>query len=219
MACGREIFEGDFCKECKDSLPFNDKKICDHCGRAVKFAEDYCSTCKGTLVSLDKCRSVFNYQPPISTLIKKMKYDNCRYLADVFSSYLSSLYFKNYFNADYLTYVPMTEKARKKRGYNQSQLLAQSLSAKIGVPVAHCVVKTKETTRQAKLNRADRLKNLIDVFKINDKKLIKDKKVVIVDDVTTTGATSQAVAELLKKAGALQVYLITVASVPPFDKY
>ena len=113
----------------------------------------------------------------------------------------------------------MTEKAKRRRGYNQSELLAKSLSEKIGVPTLECLAKVKETKGQVTLRRSERFKNLIEAFRVTDKKAVKGKTVVIVDDVTTTGATAQALAELLKKSGALKVYLLTVASRPPIDKY
>lgn len=219
VACGKEIFEGDFCKDCKEKLPFNDKIVCEHCGRKIIAPENYCTTCKGKLIYTDKGRSVFNYQPPVNVLIKKMKYGNGRYLADIFSSYLSVTYFKNYFNADLVTYIPMTEKSEKKRGYNQSKLLAEFTAKRINLPIEHCLKKIKETTRQAKLSKAERLKNLQGAFKVVDKKTVNGKSILVVDDVTTTGSTGEAVAEKLKRAGAKNVYLLTVASVPPIDKY
>ncbi|MBE5737242.1 MAG: ComF family protein [Clostridiales bacterium] len=220
LNCGREVFEGqEFCEECLKTLPYNDGAICDHCGRKLVVFSNYCSTCKGKLVDLDKCRSVFNYAPPINKLIKHAKYDNAKYLLDYFAKQLSNLYFQSYFNADYLTFVPMTKKAEKRRGYNQSKLLAEKLCERINVQVLDCLVKTKETKRQATLTANERRKNLTDAFKVVDKKSIKGKSVLIVDDVTTTGATAQILAQKLKGVGATNVYLITVASVPPFDKY
>lgn len=219
IACGKEIFDGKFCDDCLKDLPFNDGIICEHCGRKVIGAEQYCSTCKGILVSVDKCRSAFNYAPPISTLIKKMKYKNGRYIAEMLAEYLVPLYFKNYFNVDYLTYIPMTEKARKKRGYNQAELLARAVSRDVNVPVIDCLIKIKDTDRQAKLGREERLNNLNDAYKVMNKKLVKDKSILIIDDVSTTGATAQVAADKLKRAGVKYVYLLTVASVPPIDMY
>lgn len=220
LNCGAEVFdEQAFCDDCLKTLPYNDKAICDHCGRKLNVFSHYCSTCKGKLTSLDKCRSCFNYAPPISKLIKNAKYGNARYLIEYFAEQMSGVYFQNYFNADCLTFVPMTEKAERKRGYNQSRLLAEKLSAIINLPVIDCLQKKKETKRQATLNKEQRQKNLLDSFKVKSKKEIANKSIVIIDDVTTTGATAQVIAETLKKAGALRVYLITVASVPPFDKY
>lgn len=219
LSCNKEIFEGHFCKSCEDKLPFNDKTVCNHCGRKVKAQEEYCSTCKGVLVDVDTGRSAFTYEEPISTLIKKLKYYNGRYIADILGEYLSAVYFKNYFTADVIVYVPMTKRAEKKRGYNQSKLLAEALAKRVNLPITDCLIKDKETERQATLDKNKRLKNLQDAFKVADKSNIKGKSVVIVDDVTTTGATAQAVAYKLKKAGAIKVYLITVASVSSKDGY
>lgn len=218
--CGIEIFDGEyFCEQCKDKLPFNDGLICQHCGRKVEAPTDYCLTCKNTLVSVDKSRSVFVYEKPISQMISKAKYFGKRYYLEIFATYMSNVYFKHYFNADIITFVPMTEKAKAKRGYNQSQILAELLAKRINLSVFYGVEKKKETERQAKLNRAQRLKNLTDAFKINDKNQIKEKSVIIIDDVTTTGSTAEALATKLKKAGASEVFLLTVASVPSFTKY
>lgn len=218
--CGKEIFDGKyFCTECEEKFPYNNKYICSHCGRQTIAATAYCSTCSEVLTAIDRGRSVFTYEGDIPLLIMGMKYDNRRYLVDYFAEKLSFLYLQNYFNADYLTYVPMTDDAKSRRGYNQSELLAQKVSELTGVPVSHCVIKVKETKRQAKLKRKERLKNLEGAFKINDKTSVKGKTFVIIDDVSTTGATAQAVAERLKKAGAQYVYLLSVASTPPYDKY
>lgn len=220
VICGKEIFEDKYvCEECEKELPFNNGAICDHCGRKVISFENYCSTCKGILVSLDTCRSVYSYEKPISGLIKKAKYNDARYLLEFFAQDLANIYLQNYFNADYLTFVPMTEKAERKRGYNQSKILCEAVSKKTGVPIVDCLKKVEETKRQATLNRKERLKNLEKAFRVYNRKLLKDKKIVIVDDVTTTGATAEIIASRLKKAGAKQVFLITVASTPPIDKY
>lgn len=220
VVCGREIFNDKyFCEKCEKELPINSGAICDHCGRKLKVAREYCTTCKGNLVNVDKCRSVYVYDKQIKLLIQKMKYGNARYLVDLFAEQMSLLYLKNYMNAQAVVYIPMTKKAFDKRGYNQSQLLAQSFAKIVNLPVLDCMIKTKETIRQAKLGRTDRRKNLIDCFRVVDKKAVKDKKVVIIDDVTTTGSTAEVVAEKLKKAGATKVFLMSVASVPPKCQY
>ncbi len=221
LLCEREIFDKDkyFCEDCEKQLPFNDGPICAHCGRKVIAPERYCTTCKGYLVSLDLSRSCFSYEKPIDKLIKNAKYAGKQYLLDYFAQRLALLYLKNYFNADGFIYIPMTKRAERKRGYNQSKILAQKLSESTNVPLLHCVDKVKETKRQATLSRAERLKNLEGAFKVVDKGAVKDKTLVIVDDVTTTGSTAEIIAKILKKAGAEKVYLVTVASTPPIDKY
>lgn len=218
--CGREIFNDRyFCDECTLKLPYNDDAKCNHCGRKTLAPVDYCSTCINFLASFDMCRSPFVYDKPISTLIKNFKYKNQPYLADVFAEFLSATYYKNYMSADLVTFVPMTDKAKKKRGYNQSELLARSFSSITAIPVEEVIVKAKETERQAKLNRNERLKNLAGAFRVANQKLVKDKSVLIIDDVTTTGATAEIISDKLKRAGAKRVYVLTVASVPPKNNF
>ncbi len=220
ISCNREIFgSGYFCEKCKGKLPIIDGTICEHCGRKLKNAQNYCTTCKGKLVNLDKSRSVYSYSPPISALIKRMKYNNGRYLAQAFAEDLANLYFKSYINADLALFVPATKKALKKRGYNQSELLTKEFCKITNLPYSSCLEKVKETDRQATLSKEERLKNLNGAFKIKDKSQIKGKKVVVIDDVTTTGATAETLAMTLKKSGAKEVVLLTVASVPPKDGY
>ena len=218
--CGKEIFDGKFfCEDCESKLPYIARNFCGHCGRELNVSADYCSTCKNVLVSIDKARSVFRYAQPVSRLIKKAKYENGKYIIDYFAKKLTFLYLSNYFRSEVVCCVPMSKKRLKKRKYNQSEILAKKVSEKISVPFSDCIEKTKETERQARLGRKDRLKNLIDTFKVIDKKAVRGKNVLLIDDVSTTGATGEAVAQKLKKAGALRVHLLTVASVQPKDGF
>ena len=218
--CGKEIFsDGYFCESCEKSFPFNNGKVCNHCGRQVYNETEYCLSCKNTYTEVDRARSVFNYAPPVSDLIKKFKFNNKRYLAEIFAKYLKTEYDKNGFNAELIVFPPMTDRAKRKRGFNQTELLARYLSEQTGVPYADNFVKVKETDNQVNLTRELRLKNLIGAYKIVDKKKVKDKTVLILDDVMTTGATTEALAKLLKKAGARKVLALTVASVPSEKAY
>lgn len=218
--CGREIFEEKiFCSECENNLPYNDVNICDHCGRKTLSPTEYCLTCKEKLVDLDKGRSAFNYEQPIVQLIHRAKYRDGRFLCREFGKILVTIYFKNYFNADFITYIPMTKKDERKRGYNQTRLIANALSEQVNVPVIDCLEKVKQTSRQAKLTRDERLENLKGAFKVKTRKIVNGKKVLIIDDVTTTGATLSLIATKLKKAGAEKVFSLTVASVGAREGY
>ena len=218
-ACGREIFGDEyFCADCEKALPVADGNICAHCGRKTDVPEDYCRSCKNRLTAIDKGRSAFFYDKPVSDLILKSKYGGGRYLLDMFAEYLAAVYFKNYFSADIICYVPMTEKAERKRGYNHSKLIALKFSELTGVKVGHCISKIKDTERQAKLTGRERAVNLAGSFRVTDKAAVRGKAVLLVDDVTTTGATAQEIGSVLKTAGAKTVYLITVASVPEVHK-
>lgn len=211
--CGDEVFDGEyFCQRCKKKLPYNSGKICNHCGRPTDFDTEYCLTCKNNLTHFERSRSVFIYNGEIARLIKKFKYNNARWLAEVFAKELSVLYYKSYFNADCLVPVPMDENSLKRRRYNQTVLLANELSQIIGLPVNDCVEKRRKTEHQAGLNRLGRLQNLKDGFRVADKKAIAGKSALIIDDVTTTGATAEVLATTLLGGGAKTVNVITVAT-------
>ena len=212
--CGKEVFGKErFCKECFDNLPFLEDKICAHCGRRVKASTNYCLSCKNKQTDIDLARSVFDYSDAVRLMIHKLKYKGKRYLARIFAPYLANVYWKNYFNSDLIVYVPMFRKDQRKRGYNQSKLLAKELSKLINVPVFDGLTKTKRTSKQVGLKRKERKVNLKGAFKLTSKKEIIDKSILIVDDVMTTGATVERIAELLKKKGAKIVKALTVASV------
>lgn len=212
--CGAEIFEGYFCAACENDLPFNDGAICSHCGRKLETTAPVCGTCKNRLTDLDAGRSVFLYEGTAAELIKRFKYANERYLARVFAVYLAKLYEESGFVADAAVSVPMLEEDEKKRGYNQTVLLAEAFSAMTGLPALSPLVKKKTTEHQSQLSGRDRLKNLESAFKVSGKDSVEGRSLIIVDDVTTTGATLQAVAKELKRNGAARVYALTAASVP-----
>jgi len=217
--CGVEIFGGDtlakelFCEECYKSLPFNNGNICTHCGRSTVNAEQRCNDCAGFETTFKAARSPFYYATPINKLVRKQKYDNHRYLAKVFGVFLAEYCIKFFSDAEFITFVPMTKEKLKERGFNQSELMAKDVSLKTGIPYGDALEKVKETERQARLGRDERLSNLEGSFKVRNRALIDGKTVLLIDDVLTTGATAEAVSKALKKGGAKEIYVLTVASV------
>ena len=217
-ACKEENFNGEyFCPTCEKQFVYILENKCDHCGRLTSKPTLFCDDCTGKNIEFDTARSVFEYQEPISSLIKGFKYDGKRYLGEVFASKMLKVFLSNFSSANVLTYVPMTETKLKQRGYNQSKLLAEELSRLTNVEVMELAIKKKDTKAQATLSAKERKKNLKTSFKIN-KKLAKDKNVVIVDDVLTTGSTADVLAKGFKDAGAKSVNVITISSVSFLNK-
>ena len=213
--CGREIFGGGhFCKTCAAELPYNGGGICLHCGRQVKESAPVCPACENRLPDLDAGRSPFVYQGGVADLIRKFKYGGARWLAEVFAPYLAETWEKSGFRADVALWVPMTAKEQKKRGFNQSELLAGEFSLLTGIPALGLLEKKRETARQAGLGGEARRKNTEGAFRTAEKGGAAGKTLLVLDDVTTTGATLQAAANALKRQGAERVYALTIASVP-----
>ncbi len=210
--CGREVFGGErVCGKCRGALPWNDKNICPLCGRKVG-EPGICLECKKKRLIVDKARSVLLHEGEAARLVslaKKTKYFY-RTAAELMLPFLDE------FGADALIFVPMTEKACKKRGYNQSRLIAEELSRRGGVPVLDAVTKTRETGTQKSLGRAEREKNLEGCFHVFNRKGVKNKRLLIIDDALTTGSTVSELATVLKRAGAKEVDALTLTSV--YDK-
>lgn len=212
-ACDEENFNGDyFCDNCKKTLPIIKENKCYHCGRLTAYSMEYCDSCIDKNIYYDKARSLFSYEEPISYLVQNFKYNGNLYLADIFCDYFLEIFFSNFADTDIITFVPTTKKSLTKRGYNQSEILADRLSKKINLPVVSTAIKTKETNRQVTLNYHERKENLIGVFKF-DKVDIKGKNILLIDDVLTTGSTADILAKIYKKNKANKVYVLTIASV------
>ncbi len=114
-------------------------------------------------------------------------------------------------SADIITFVPSSKKSYKKRGYNQSEYLARLISKNINIPVAYCLKKDINSKDQIGLNGIERWLNVRDSFKVYNKDYIKNKKIILIDDVLTTGATSFYCANELKKNGAKEIFILTAA--------
>ncbi len=213
-ACDKEIFNGGyFCDDCKKEIFKITKNKCNHCGRKTAYLVEYCQSCALKNLEFNFARSVYDYNGLIPKLIQNLKYEGKLYLAEIFASQLKEIYFSEFFACDVVVGVPMTKFAKRKRGYNQSYILAKKLAKLINVEYSEKIIqKVKETERQATLDVNERLKNLKGCFKINKKEL-NNRDVLIVDDVLTTGSTCNYLSKLLHINGAKNVYVLTIASV------
>lgn len=211
--CAKEIFDdGDFCDECKKEVHLNDGIICSNCGRITNIPTKRCYSCSGEW-AVDKARSAFLYEDGAEKLIKSLKYGRRKYIAEILAPYLKDVYIKNLFTPDVITFVPMHKKKQKARGFNQAELLAENLAKLVDNRSIALLTKIKETPEQKSFDKKERQENLISCFKVTNKTLVKGKRILVIDDVLTTGATAHAVAKVLKRVGAKSVYLLTVASV------
>lgn len=216
--CGREVFENErICRQCERALPHNYGVICPCCGRKVREA-GVCLECKQKPLVLKKARSCFLHEGEAVTLVHRFKKGD-KYLYRTLVAALYPLFEREFSDIDMLTFVPMTEQAFKKRGYNQSRLLAEELTHKSGKEFFDGVRKTRETQAQKTLGRKEREENLKGSFHISFRKKLKGKHVLIVDDTMTTGATANELATVLLRAGAQSVSLITVTSVEKKDPF
>ena len=155
---------------------------------------------------------MFSYEGAVQQAILDMKFANLGSYAKVFAKYLVFLAEKHNLSYDLVTFAPMSKKALRHRRYNQAQLLAKYFCAILGKDalLTEAIVKVKDTAAQEKLSKSERKTNLIGAYDICAD--VEGKRVLVIDDVKTTGATLNECAKVLKKAGATEVIAITVAS-------
>ncbi len=215
FCCNNELSsesEYGLCGDC--DLPVN-TQFCLKCGRALNNMAHYCTDCMNNSKAFDKARSAFELSDNIRKVLYRFKYGGCGYLAKFLALYLRDVYLSSDFNADVITFVPIHKSRKRRRGYNQSQLLSKELSLLTGIPVEELLIKTRKTKPVSKLKAADRLKEIEGSIELSGNADAScGKTVLLIDDVFTTGTTANVCSLLLKsKGGADKVFVLTAASV------
>ncbi|MBQ7977044.1 MAG: ComF family protein [Clostridia bacterium] len=216
LICGDDLKEKqdiEICDACKFKLQFlSDTTTCARCGAPITGQGQYCLNCQNGDCEFDIARSVFVYEGEIRHLIAGLKYNNKPYLSRTLSQYIAEKYKELGWEADLIVPVPLSSARKKWRGYNQAELLAEGVSDVIGVPInTETLIKIKDTDAQATLNLSERRKNLRESFKVMDKYAVKGKRILLIDDVMTTGSTASACTHELKKAHASRVMVLSIA--------
>ncbi|MCD6271021.1 ComF family protein [bacterium] len=210
--------EGEiFCKDCLALVTLLDNSCCPGCGSyKINLPGEFCSICKKEL-HLDGLISAAPYNDPlIKKTISLFKYPP--FAKDLAKSFafliISQLRLQNNkFGEFILSYIPLDRASLRRRGFNQSKLLVQELGKELNLPVYTLLEKIKKTKPQKNLNKEERKENVQNAFCVVEdaKELVQNKKIIIVDDVYTTGATLNEAARVLKQAGAKKIWGITIA--------
>ena len=216
----KKIVENDkvFCSRCWKKLQFIQLPHCVKCNEPLEFNIDknlLCSKClNNKKIYYDKVISVFIYNKTISKAIFAFKFYRKIFLANFFVFFMKKR-MKDFPNQiDYIALIPMHLKKMRQRGFNQSLLLAVELSKETKIPIIKNLLrKNKHTKNQISLKGKERKKNLKNAFIFNPdhKDLIKNKNILIIDDVFTTGTTINECAKILKDQKAKKVFALTIA--------
>jgi len=220
--CGKIISEENgICSECFNEITFITEPYCKICGRPFEEIigankNMICPNClKKSKRYFRYSRSAIKYETISKNMILAFKFLDKTENAKVFAKWLQ-IAGRDIFNdgVDVLIPVPLHYKRLVQRRYNQSAILAKELSSLISVPVdVKSLIKHKPTKPQVSFSSAGRRNNIKDAFSVKYPHNIKDKRVVLIDDVQTTGSTLNECAKVLSLAGASSVDFLTVASV------
>ena len=204
------------CAGCLNKIPFLVSPLCTVCGTPFATEGGLDHTCGHCLTHspFHICRSATHFAGPMQELIHRFKYGNrvhlCQPLGLMAAASLAP--FCSTAAPDLIVPVPLHRKRLRQRGFNQSQLIGQVLAKKWRVPLEiGNLRRVRWTEPQTSLDARDRVSNVKGAFAVKDSRRLEGKRVLLVDDVLTTGSTMRACAESLREAGVAAIFAVTVA--------
>lgn len=212
--CGTPSLTGDpLCDKCLGSLELISGSRCDICGEAFAPGTDAhtCGDCATERPNFEEARAWLKFQAPVNSIIHLFKYKRGFYFLDWMVSGMVETFRREYAGREFdlVAPIPLHWRRLLTRGYNQALILAKPIGRKLKMKVAPgALSRTGNTPPQVGLSRNQRKENLKKAFAIKDPKRVAGKKILLVDDVITTGATVDEAARVLKKAGAREVRVL-----------
>lgn len=206
---------GLVCGECQSRLVYVKNPRCKKCGKPVENpGKEFCGDCNKKKHYYNAGRVVWVYTKEMRQSIYRFKYDNKREYADFYVSELVRLYggWIKRLEVDAILPIPLHKSKYRKRGFNQAQVLSEAIGRELKIPVlSDILVRNKNTTAQKNLNDKERQENVKNAFKIVQNE-VQLKKILLVDDIYTTGSTIDAAASILKGDGIEEVYFICLCT-------
>lgn len=194
-----EIFPNHTCIVCKTEI--NKSKnpyICDACTETLPLRKETVGA-----------QAPFSYKSPITELILRFKYNAEGDVAKMVAPFMADCNI----DTQVLIPVPLSPERLKQRGYNQALLLAKEVSVISKIPVKEALVRVKKTTAQKHMRLEERQRNLAGAFRVKSPKAVRGKRVLLIDDVYTTGTTATECTRALLRAKAANVQVLTIARV------
>ena len=217
-SCETPLLEWDgdtyLCPSCTATIARLVPPWCVRCGEPLASDMiDLCERCAAQEVPFERLRSFGRYDGVLADLIRALKFGGERALVRQLADYLNEvadLEMRERMQA--ITFVPMTRRAVRARGFNQAELLARQLGRRLSKPVISALCKVRETRPQVELSAAERQENLREAFMA--RKDPRYGRILLVDDVYTTGATLMECSRALRAAGYEKIYALTLARAP-----
>lgn len=212
FGCNAQLYRGEktLCTVCRNQLPFTEYNFKD---------ENRIDRLFYGRVDVQKASSFlfFTQKGIVKNLIHQLKYKGQEQIGEFVGNWYGQLLKDNseLTHIDVVIPVPLHKKKLKKRGYNQVTSFGKSIAHHLNIPYEeHALIKTANTKTQTKKGRFFRLKNSLGLYEPSNTQLLKNKNVLLVDDVITTGATMEACTTALLKISGIKVYITSIAIVP-----
>jgi competence protein ComFC len=198
------------CDACYSQIILIQNPSCARCGEPIK-SGSICTRCKQQIPNFSKLRSFGYYSGPLRDAIVSLKYHRNIGLGSFFAPALCKIIVHEGWAIDMISAIPLSSSRKSERGFNQAEILAKPIARTLNLPYSEkSVYRDKHTSSQVGLSVKERQHNMKDAFKA-DPQIVKDKSLLLIDDVATTGATMDACAKALLEAGCRQVFGLTLA--------
>ncbi len=211
--CGRALGERQICGACRERMPLVTEPCCRHCGKPVLSPRtEYCRDCSARESFLDEGTALWIYTEKMKRVMADFKYGGCEADAGVYADELLRHRIDRFrrWRPDYLVPVPLHRKRRWFRGYNQAEAVAEHVGRAMGIPVAgDCLIRARQTRPQKELDdvqRRENVRNAIFPGSGEMRDALRGSRVMLIDDIYTTGATLEACGKVLRDMGVCKVY-------------
>ena len=209
--CGEDLraeSRYNLCGKCIEKLPFIEGNICLNCGVSIDNEAQYCDRCQNNSSVFKINRAPLIYDGSARDMVHALKFGGKKYLVKTIGAMMADAFLKYQMEGEIIVPVPMTEKDEKKRGFNQAELIAYEVGARLNIPVLPALKKVKHTAVQKELSGKDRAENLSKAFEVVYPQ-VKDRKILLIDDIFTTGATANECSKALLKGKCKEVSVLT----------
>lgn len=207
------VGEGYICRDCAKKIVYIEEPVCRKCGKKLlDETEIFCEDCKKHQHFYDEGVALYDYGSMVKSIFR-YKYQNRRDYGRFYGYDAARRFLEEFkiWKPEAVIPVPLHPKRKRERGFNQAEIIARELGKELKIPVLTNLVKrVKYTEPLKKMDRVTRQNNLKNAFIITDD-VVKLKRVILVDDIYTTGSTIDAVASLLKQHGVGEVYYIALS--------
>lgn len=217
-ACAQAVDDSrDLCASCSERAPRIEPPFCATCSEPFQGAitETFaCANCAHRTLHFESAVSAFRSRGVVRKIVHEFKYGKQAHLKYLVAEWLAEALVDPRLAGrrfDALVPVPLHPTRQRERGFNQAELLAELLSTRSGIPMRATLQRVRYTTTQTAFDRAERMENLHNAFRLRKNADVRGLRVLLIDDILTTGSTLGECARVLKAGGALSVHAATAA--------
>jgi ComF family protein len=218
VVCSSDVDRHEYlCENCQNRAPRITAPFCAKCSEPFSGAITQafsCANCEHRILHFDSAVAAYRSRGLVRKLVHEFKYGRHRHLRYPLAGWLGEAMIDPRLRGlhfDAIVPVPLHPARERERGFNQATLLAELLSGQIAVPLRPVLERIRFTKTQTAHDRAERMENLRDAFRLRKKADVRQLRLLLIDDILTTGSTLSECARVLKEAGAISVHAATAA--------